>query len=286
MNTKQFLYDTLKSQLDIKKSECDKYDNEIYQPALNELTTKVNRWFVDNIKGTYVSFDFKGSDIEIRTSDIDRYDYTITLQYQSNFRRSNNTPELAVIYRSNNMYGSNSNEVLNHLNVLNGIANKYSIIGDLIANDWSKNYNELQTNRIKSQEDYNTLDKALNTLKYEIQGDKIASMLEIGFGITSLKKSLHCNYENELVERNKSIELQYGRSKYDTTYAHGFKVLSKKGNKYKIVVYFEDGRQREYDVLEKKFKDFVDKVYSWEYEQADRHNENETKRYKSRLKTA
>ena len=285
MDTKQFLYNTLNAQLDIKKSECEKYDNEVYQPSLNELITKVNRWFVDNTKGTYESFSFTGHEIEIITSNIDRYDYKIRLSCRTDFRNAkHNQLKLNVNYQSSVMNGDNTDDILNHLKILNGIASKYSTISDLFINDWVVKYNELTSNRNKFQEDTRTLESALNTLKYEIRDDKIAAMLEMGYELNSFKNLLQCTYENELIERKKSIQLQYGRSQYDTTYVGGFKVLDKKGNKYKVAVYFEDGRQREYDVLEKKFKDFIERAYDWESYQADENNKKETKRHQERLK--
>ena len=63
MNTKQFLYDTLKTQLNIKETECKQYDNNVYNPALIELKTEINRWFVDNVKATYSTFEFNGNEI-------------------------------------------------------------------------------------------------------------------------------------------------------------------------------------------------------------------------------
>jgi|694.fasta_scaffold01094_59 hypothetical protein len=283
MNTKQFLYDTLKAQLDIRQQECDQYNKNTYTPAMVELKTKVNRWFVDNIKATYDEFDYNGSEIEIISSDSDRYNFRVRLA--NRYEGYNKKTELNIMYSSANV-GSSVALYINHIKLLNELVDKYSTISDLFENTWKVQYNEINNNKVKFEEDYKTLNSALNTLSLEIRDDKLKSMLEIGYESTSFKKSLHCTYENELVERSKSIELQYGRSKYDTTYTHGFKVLNKKGNKYKIVVYFEDGRQREYDVLEKKFKDFVDKVYTWEYDQADKSNEKETKRYESKLKAA
>ena len=111
-------------------------------------------------------------------------------------------------------------------------------------------------------------------------------MKQIGFCINSFKKALNCSYNNELVESYKNIKLQYGRSQYDTTYVIGFKVLGKKGNKYNIEVYREGSSSRTFDVLEKKFHNFIDDVIEWENGQADKHNEHSTKRYNDRIKAA
>ena len=111
-------------------------------------------------------------------------------------------------------------------------------------------------------------------------------MKQIGFEITSFKKVINCSYDNVLVEGQKSIQIQYGRSQYDTTYITGFKVLGKKGNKYNIEIYRESSPSRIYNILEKKFDNFIDQVCEWEHREADKYNERSKKKYNERAKAA
>jgi hypothetical protein len=283
MNTKQFLYDTLKSQLDIKETECKQYDNNVYNPALIELKTEINRWFVDSVKATYSTFEFNGNEIEIISSEADKYDFRIRLRLDQQYR--SNSINLIIGYSGRNTIAGD--EIgMNHLKLLSEIADKGLTIENLFKEKWKPKLDEINENRTKSHNGYTTLNDALNKLLYEIKNDKIEEMKQIGFEITSFKKAINCSYDNELIEQVKSIQIQYGRSQYDTTYIIGFKVLGKKGNKYNIEIYRENSPSRIYDVLEKKFDNFIDQVCEWEYREADKYNERSKKRYNERKKAA
>jgi hypothetical protein len=282
MNTKQFLYDTLKTQLNIKETECKQYDNNVYNPALIELKTEINRWFVDNVKATYSTFEFNGNEIEIISSEADKYDFRIRLRLDQQYR--SNSINLIIGYSGRNTIAGD--EIgMNHLKLLSEIADKGLTIENLFKEKWRPKLDEINENRTKSHDSYTTLNDALNKLLYEIKNDKIEEMKQIGFEITSFKKVINCSYDNVLVEGQKSIQIQYGRSQYDTTYVNGFKVLEKKGNKYSIEVY-RDGSPKIYNALEKKFDNFIDQVYEWEYREADKYNERSKKKYNERTKAA
>ena len=283
MNTKQFLYDTLKSQLGIKETECKQYDNNVYNPALIELKTEINRWFVDSVKATYSTFEFNGNEIEIISSEADKYDFRIRLRLDQQYR--SNSINLIIGYSGRNTIAGD--EIgMNHLKLLSEIADKGLTIENLFKEKWKPKLDEINENRTKSHDGYTTLNDALNKLLYEIKNDNIEGMKQIGFEIKSFKKAINCSYDNVLIESAKTIQIQYGRSQYDTTYVSGFKVLEKKGNKYSIEVYRDGSSNKIYNVLEKKFYNFIDSVYIWENEEADKYNERSKKRYESKLKAA
>ena len=116
----------------------------------------------------------------------------------------------------------------------------------------------------------------------------------LGFEIKKFKQSsqLDWNYkesekEYQIIRRDKTIQLQYGRTQYDTTWVNGFKVLGKKGNKYKVEVYRTDyANPQQYDVLEKKFESFIESAHYWENNQADHDAERIQKQYNERTKVA
>jgi hypothetical protein len=119
-------------------------------------------------------------------------------------------------------------------------------------------------------------------------------MKEIGFEIKSFKPDVTLNWDYKsstkeyFVDTRKHSEcLQYGRSQYDTMSVYGYKVLGKKGNKYKLEVY-RDGSSvaQTYDVLEKKFERFVEDVAHWEFEAADTRKAKAERDYAERTKKA
>lgn len=281
MNTKQVLYDTLKIQLDSKKIECDQYDDNVYNPALTELKTEVNRWFADNVKSTYESFNFSENEVEIITNNTDSYDYRVRLRVGY----GNNDKKLNIYYNSGHLILGNEKDI-NHIKFLSELSDKHSAIENLYENKWKARWNEINKDKMNHHESYWTLKNAMDTLSYEIKNDKIEEMKTVGFEIMSFTKVLNYTYDNELTESDKSIKIQYGRSQYDTTYITGFKVLGKKGNKYNIEIYRDGSPSRIYDILEKKFDNFVNEVCEWEYKEADKYNERSKKRYDERKKVA
>ena len=119
-------------------------------------------------------------------------------------------------------------------------------------------------------------------------------MKEIGFEIKTFKPQYSLDWDYDKNDNSKriyniktdphSIKIQYGRSQYDTCYISGFKVLSKKGNKYNVEVYRDGYPNRTYNVLEKKFESFIEDVASWEYKQADKRKAEVEKNFEDRNK--
>ena len=117
-------------------------------------------------------------------------------------------------------------------------------------------------------------------------------MKEIGFEIKSFKSDVTLNWDYKGSEktyfvdtRKHSERLQFGRSQYDTIMVNGYKVLGKKGNKYKLEVYRDGANAPQiYEVLEKKFEMFVDNVNQWETNLADNRKVKAERDYAERTK--
>jgi len=272
MNTKQILYNALKSQLDTKKAECDKYDEEVVTIAHNQLVDKVSDWFKQNteISSTAV---FTGEKIEFEYGSWSR---RIDVTVRGNWDGTN-TKYCELNWNSGTYRTSEIDSVyLRYLKDLSIIANNLSII-EIQLLDWRKEYRQIESDRAQFCTEYNDLKKALDNLSTEINRDTREAMKEIGFEIKSFKPDVTLNWDYKSSEkayfidtRKHSERLQYGRSQYDAISVNGYKVLSKKGNKYKLEVY-RDGASapQVYDVLEKKFDSFVDSVSYWESNSAD-----------------
>jgi len=273
MNTKQILYNALKSQLDAKKADCDKYDEEVVIIAHNQLVDKVSNWFKTNTEMTSTAV-FSGEKIEFEYGSWNR---RIDVHVRSNWDGSN-TKYCELNWNSGTYKTSEVDSVyLRYLKDLSIIANNLPIVETQLL-DWRKEYRKIENDRSQFCTEYNDLNKALNNLSVEISKDTRDAMKEIGFEIKSFKPDVTLNWDYKGSEktyfvdtRKHSERLQYGRSQYDTMSVYGYKVLSKKGNKYKLEVY-RDGTSvpQTYDILEKKFESFVYDVANWEFEVADK----------------
>jgi len=291
MNTKQVLYNALKSQLDAKKADCDKYDNEVYAPAINELKSRVSEWLYQNIDITANEVIFLGGGVEFTYGNdyVRRINFTIKSRYDDK-------PQHAELSWRSGEYSKNNIEYRNYLHDLSTLTSEFDTIETKLF-EWRSENTAIEKASSEYHEDYNTLNNALNKLSTEISTDVKESMKQLGFELKKFKQSsqLDWNYDNandlkkeyKIIKRDKVIELQYGRSQYDRTHVNGFKVLGKKGNKYKVEVY-KDGYASsiKYDVLEKKFESFIESAHYWENSQADHDAERIQKQYIERTKVA
>ena len=272
MNTKQILYNALKSQLDTKKAECDKYDEEVNKVAHEQLVNKVSDWFKTNteISSTAV---FTGERLEFEYGSWSR---RIDVTVRSNWDGSN-TRYTELNWNSGTYKTSEIDSVhLRYLKDLSFIANILPAIETQLL-DWRKEYKQIESNRAQFCTEYIELKRALDNLNTEINRDTKEAMKEIGFEIKSFKPDVTLNWDYKSSEKTYFIDtrkhnerLQFGRSQYDTIMINGYKVLGKKGNKYKLEVYREGASTPQiYDVLEKKFESFVCDVSNWETNLAD-----------------
>jgi hypothetical protein len=272
MNTKQILYNALKSQLDTKKAECDKYDEEVVTVAHNQLVDKVSDWFKTNteISSTAV---FTGERLEFEYGSWSR---RIDVTVRSNWDGSN-TRYTELSWNSGTHKTSEIDSVhLRYLKDLSIVANILPVIETQLL-DWRKEYKQIESDRAQFCAEYIDLKKALDNLSTEINKDTKEAMKEIGFEIKSFKSdvTLNWDYKNNgktyfIDTRKHSERLQFGRSQYDTIMVNGYKVIGKKGNKYKLEVYRDGANAPQiYEVLEKKFESFVCEVSSWENHAAD-----------------
>ena len=272
MNTKQILYNALKSQLDTKKAECDKYDEEIVTIAHNQLVDKVSNWFKTNTEITSTAI-FSGEKIEFEYGSWNR---RIDVHVRSNWDGSN-TKYTELNWNSGTYKTSEIDSVyLRYLKDLSIVANILPVIETQLLG-WRKEYKQIESDRAQFCTEYIELKRALDNLNTEINRDTKEAMKEIGFEIKSFKSDVTLNWDYKdysktyfIDTRKHSERLQFGRSQYDTIMVNGYKVLSKKGNKYKFEVYRDGANAPQiYEVLEKKFESFVCEVSNWENHVAD-----------------
>jgi len=272
MNTKQILYNALKSQLDTKKAECDKYDEEIVTITHNQLVDKVSNWFKTNTEMTSTAI-FSGEKIEFEYGSWNR---RIDVHVRSNWDGSN-TKYTELNWNSGTYKTSEVDSVyLRYLKDLSIVANILPVIETQLLG-WRKEYKQIERDRAQFCTEYIELKRALDNLSTEINKDTKEAMKEIGFEIKSFKSDVTLNWDYKNYEktyfidtRKHSERLQFGRSQYDTIMVNGYKVLGKKGNKYKLEVYRDGANAPQiYEVLEKKFESFVCDVASWENQAAD-----------------
>lgn len=291
MNTKQVLYDALKSQLDVKKQHYETYYDTVTQPSLNKLKDEVQ-----NFLSSFICFD-DGTNFEFssRTLTIQHGEYwgdKVELRLETDYKE-NETFKYVKLDWNSSSYDLRKNKTSKTIKTLYACFTNLSTIQDKWLNEWFPIQTEISSNDNKVNDEYRVLETALRNLSNEIKQDSFEDMKQSGFEIKEFKEEVNLDYkyigderEYYITSRPKSISIQYGRSQYETTYISGFKVLGKKGNKYNVEVYREGSPTRTHDVLEKKFESFLNDVLHWENEAAEKNKTYTQQRFDKFTKAA
>ena len=291
MNTKQVLYDALKSQLDVKKQHYETYYDTVTQPSLNKLKDEVQ-----NFLSSFICFD-DGTNFEFssRTLTIRHGEYwgdKVELRLETDYKE-NETFKYVKLDWNSGSYDLRKNKTSKTIKTLHACFTNLSTIQDKWLNEWFPIQTEISSNDNKVNDEYRVLETALRNLSNEIKQDSFEDMKQSGFEIKEFKEEVNLDYkyigderEYYITSRPKSIQMQYGRSQYETIYISGFKVLGKKGNKYNVEVYREGSPTRTHDVLEKKFESFLNDVLHWENEAAEKNKTYTQQRFDKFTKAA
>lgn len=293
MNTKQVLYNALDSQLKTKEQEYKLYCDTVTNPAINELNDEIKLFLNTLMPIDSTSIEIGPYRITIRANENDGWYRNVELVLQSNYKNDNKHVDINWNSGTFNLGDKSPNKIF--IDMMSVFANNLKAIEDKWINDWYNRRRQIDKNDDEKSREHTDLKNALNNLRNEIVDDIRESMKQIGFEIKKFKDvyDLDWNYDKDengnqqrvyrIDKSAKSIKLQIGRSHYETSYVNGFKVLGKKGNKYKIEAYRENFQNVfTYDVLEKKFDSFIDEVSDWETNKADKRKNETEESYKQR----
>ena len=294
MNTKQVLYNALKSQLETKEQEYELYHKTVTIPAIEEVNNDIKQFFNMLTPIDEASFDIGSSRINIRANENDGWYRNVEVVLQSTYKSDD--IHVGINWNSGtfNLRDKIQNKIF--IDLISVCANNLKAIEDKWINDWYEKRRQIDKNDDTKSREHIDLKNALNSLRNEIIEDTRESMKQIGFEIKKFKDVYDLDWDYDKDENGsatkriykintvaKAIKLQIGRSMYDTTYVNGFKVLGKKGNKYKIEAYRENFQNVfTYEVLEKKFNSFIDEVSDWEANKADKRKNETEESYKQR----
>jgi len=294
MNTKQVLYNVLKSQLDVKEQEYQLFHNTVTTSAINELNNEIKQYLNTLTPINDTNIEIGLSRITIRAHGDGNWYRDVELTLESNYNSNNKYVDVNWNSGVFNLRDKIQNKVL--INLISVCANNIKSIEDKWINNWYERRKQIDKVDYDKSKEYTDLKTALSNLRSEINDDIKESMKQIGFEIKKFKdiydldwsyiKDENDNATERVYRINitpKAIKLQIGRSYHNTTYVNGFKVLGKKGNKYKIEVYRENfSNTFNYEVLEKKFDSFINDVVEWENDKADKRKAETEKNYTDR----
>lgn len=280
MNTKQVLYNALQAQLQEKQDAYDKYIKTVFDPAFQKLVDEVEDDLNDTLEYDFKPFTFDGYTLKMKETGYRNVELEVKSTYNSNY--TDKKLLLHVDWSIDHNITKADTAELERVFLLGEVISKLDVFEDLFFNNWIPKYDKIIEDKFKINEDLRSFKNAMNSLQCEIRKDAREAMKQVGFEIKKFKPYYHYYIsDKKITESEHSIPIQIGRAQYDRTLADGFKVLGKKGNKYKVEVYRGSQVPRTYDILEKKFDSFIEDVHNWEYEEADKKKKQAEERAES-----
>jgi hypothetical protein len=291
----QVILSALQSQLATKKDELHSYETTTSEPAFKAISDEVLTSLRENVSTLIPKITLSDSRIEIMKSSQPNSGWSaMTIYLDSNFRRSDSDTK-QQFFAKINWYGSSATtedqNSLNDLQIFGAVAAKLSWIEYEFINNWRPRLIEINKPCDDMRAEIYHIEHSIRTIEHKITQEGISKYKQVGFSCTIIPTlNIEVDWDDEnrpyiLKETIANIKLSIGRSRWDYVYAKSFKIL--KTNKYKttLEVTLGDNRIVEYTVSAKSFDNFIEQVYNWQTNFADKHNDKMTEKFNNNYAT-
>jgi hypothetical protein len=283
MKNNQVMLEALEAQLLVKQNEVSEYTKNVYSVKVQELEDSILSWFKKNVHQSILKATASRHEVTLKTNK-DTWSNRLEFSIVEHWKKD---PEFQFRWSSGN---TNDSIDIEYGITIGGICSKIDTIKDLVMNTWIPSYKDAYDSLMELQEPVNSLNSSIYSLKQEIMEDQKASFMKPGFSL-KLKSYKSIEWvdvagdedksERALLDQPGSAKLQTGRSKYEYVYVTEFTVNKKVGYKYDVTISTETSdKTKTYQVTEKQFGEFIDKVIQWENVSADKNTERNIERFK------
>jgi hypothetical protein len=285
----QVILSALQSQLATKKDELHSYETTTSEPAFKAISDEVLTSLRENVSTLIPKITLSDSRIEIMKSSQPNSGWSaMTIYLENNWSRFNSETTIQQFAKIN-WYGSSATiedqNSLNDLQVFGAVASKLSWIEYEFINNWRPRLMEINKPCDDMRSEIYSVERSIRDIEHKITQEGISKYKEVGFSCTIIPTlNIEVDWDDEnrpyiLKGTIANIKLSIGRSRWDYVYAKSFKIL--KTNKYKttLEVTLGDNRIVEYTVSAKSFDNFIEQVYNWQTNFADKHNDKMTEKF-------
>lgn len=270
---KQIILQALQTQLQTVKAEAVAHEEQVYNPALAALVSKIKVYFDQYIAKNIYDIQISSDRITVFPNDDTSYGNSFTIDYRASWRDEGGYFETSS-YRPDLKSNTDNTTTIHYYNVLVGIANNFSSLCDKYKTKWLPAFNKIESAKSEKYNEIWKIEREIRSCEAEIATIEKEAYNQVGFECT-LKP--YANYDshydnNECVYTkkfdDKHIKAQYGRSRWDYYYINSFKVISFPKAKYgKVVLEFkqqETDKTRTAELNKARYAEFINEVYHWQ----------------------
>lgn len=286
----QITLTALQTLLETKKAQQKEHIDNVYTPAIKAKTTEIFSWLRENVSNLIPKIDASSNRIEIMKSESPHTWASCTIYLE----RTWNAEES---YCKMNWYGSNAGSsdqsLLNDVQIFGAIAANLSKIEHQFINNWKQAFKVIESGSENLDMEIHNIERNIQKLQYEIRNNKLNEYKKVGFSLgLDAYVDTYRDWENEnegykLIEKDASIRLLTGRSKWDYVHVSGYKVI--KANKYKATLEVVRSRHdverpaqiSTYEISTAKFDQFIHDVYEWQNGGSERYSQAAKRRLES-----
>ena len=272
---KQIILSALQTQLETVKAAAVAHEDNVFNPAVAKLTSKIKEWFATNIILNIHEIEIASERITITPADTTSYGSTITIDYRGSWRGDGGYFETSA-YRPDLKSNEDCSNAIFYYETMAAIAKGWNNICNKYKSSWLPAYTKLAAAKSEQYDSIWQLEREIRTCEDEIATIEKDIYNKTGFECT-LKPfaDYNSNYDNNecvytKVYNEKHIKAFFGRSKWDYAYVNWFKVVSfPKAKHGKVILEWNSGaedsnKKRTIELNKTRYAEFVTEVYHWQ----------------------
>ena len=269
----------LQSQLETVKAAAIAHEQDVYEPAVAKLTEKVKTYFEQYVFQGIYNVSLYSESIVIKPSDTTGYGNDITINYRASWRGDYSYFETSS-YRPDLDSREDNTIAKRYHKCMAAVADCFELICDQYKTKWMPAFKKLEDAKSEQYSAIYALESEIRKVEKEISETEKAVYNQTGFECTLKPMTTYnSNYEDNKavytkVTNDHAIRAQYGRAKWDYFAINSFKVLSfPKAKHGKVVIEYKSSKDdiaRTAILNKQRYADFVNEVYNWQSEGAEK----------------
>jgi hypothetical protein len=270
---KQIILSALQTQLQTVKADAIAHENDVYNPALAALVSKIKVYFDQYVAENIHDISIASDRITILPNDDTSYGNTITIDHRASWRNDGAYFETSS-YRPDLKSNEDNTKTIRYYKTLAAIANTFDLICEQYKTKWLPAFNKIESAKSDKYNEIYKIEREIRSCEAEIATIEKEAYNKSGVEVT-LKPyaNYDSNYDNnECVYTKKYdeklIKAQYGRARWDYYYINSFKVISfPKAKHGKVVLEYKQYATEKTHTAElnkTRYAEFITEVHQWQ----------------------
>lgn len=274
---KNIILAALQSQLETVKAAAVAHEDNVYNPALAKLTSKIKVYFDQYICQNLHDITISSDRITIQPADTTAYGTTITIDYRSSWRGDGGYFETSA-YRPDLKSNEDNTNAIHYYKTMAAVANAFDLICEQYKTKWLPAFSKIESAKSAAYDEIWKLEREIRACEADIAETAKEVYNKVGFecqltpcaNYDSDYSNNDCVYTKKYADHH--IKAQYGRSRWDYAYINSFKVISfPKAKHGKVILEWKtdaNDKTRTVELNKTRYAEFVNEVYNWQTKRA------------------